>query len=236
MNDKDARKVLELGPTGSMVEIKKAYQRLAMIYHPDRKTGDEEKFKKINEAYNVLNNMFHNTYLDNSPIVWLPISILEAFMGCIKTITIGGQDASIRIPEGTLSNDRIDSDQIDSPANVTVVVMIHSDYTIDIGSNGDNTKGNVTKTVFVSPFLMMTGGFLDVDMLDGGFAKVRIPAGLQANSLLKVANRGYFKNYACEDRGDCLLRIVPEIKKLDCYIAEELFNFEQALMITRTNK
>jgi len=39
-------------------EIKKAYRKLAMQYHPDRNTGREEwaneKFKEINEAYGVL--------------------------------------------------------------------------------------------------------------------------------------------------------------------------------------
>tara|TARA_R100000008_G_scaffold67146_1_gene44209 strand:- start:1332 stop:1937 length:606 start_codon:yes stop_codon:yes gene_type:complete len=36
-------------------EIKKAYRKLAMKYHPD-KGGDEEKFKQINEAYSMLTN------------------------------------------------------------------------------------------------------------------------------------------------------------------------------------
>ncbi|MFC1746043.1 molecular chaperone DnaJ [Candidatus Riflebacteria bacterium] len=40
-------------------EIKKAYRKLAMKYHPDRNSGDksaEEKFKEINEAFAVLSN------------------------------------------------------------------------------------------------------------------------------------------------------------------------------------
>jgi len=36
--------------------IKKAYYKQSLIYHPDRTTGDEEKFKEINRAYTLLTN------------------------------------------------------------------------------------------------------------------------------------------------------------------------------------
>ena len=37
-------------------DIKKAFRKLAHQYHPDKGTGDEKKFKEINEAYQVLSN------------------------------------------------------------------------------------------------------------------------------------------------------------------------------------
>ena len=49
---------LGLSNNASTIEIKRAYRKLAMKYHPDRNQGDEEwahdKFKDINEAFNVL--------------------------------------------------------------------------------------------------------------------------------------------------------------------------------------
>ncbi|AXY21890.1 Chaperone protein DnaJ [Komagataeibacter saccharivorans] len=49
--------VLEISRDASGDEIKRAYRKLAMQYHPDRNQGDaeaENKFKEINEAYDVL--------------------------------------------------------------------------------------------------------------------------------------------------------------------------------------
>lgn len=48
--------VLGIKKDASLDEIKKAYRKLAHQYHPDKKGGDEAKFKKINEAYQVLSN------------------------------------------------------------------------------------------------------------------------------------------------------------------------------------
>jgi len=59
MSAKDYYKILEVPKTASQEEIKKAYRKLAMKYHPDRNKGDktaETRFKEINEAYAVLSN------------------------------------------------------------------------------------------------------------------------------------------------------------------------------------
>jgi len=56
MQFKDYYKTLGVEPTASDAEIKSAYRRLARKFHPDvsKETGAEEKFKAINEAYEVL--------------------------------------------------------------------------------------------------------------------------------------------------------------------------------------
>lgn len=53
----DYYEVLNVSREATEEEIKKAYRKLALQYHPDRNPGDrtaEEKFKEINEAYSVL--------------------------------------------------------------------------------------------------------------------------------------------------------------------------------------
>lgn len=59
MAQKDYYKSLGLGKTASPDEIKKAYRKLAMKYHPDHSKGNkaaEDKFKEISEAYAVLSD------------------------------------------------------------------------------------------------------------------------------------------------------------------------------------
>lgn len=53
---KDYYKILGIEKTASHDEVKKAFRKLAHQYHPDKETGNEEKFKEINEAYQVVGN------------------------------------------------------------------------------------------------------------------------------------------------------------------------------------
>ena len=58
-NKRDYYEVLGINKGASAEEIKKAYRKAAMKYHPDRNPGDkeaEEKFKELGEAYEVLSN------------------------------------------------------------------------------------------------------------------------------------------------------------------------------------
>lgn len=59
MPNKDYYKILGLNKSASPEDIKKAYRKLAMKYHPDRNKSNkaaEEKFKEISEAYAVLSD------------------------------------------------------------------------------------------------------------------------------------------------------------------------------------
>lgn len=59
MAKRDYYEVLGVGRNATPEELKKAYRKLALQYHPDRNPGDkeaEEKFKEAAEAYDVLSN------------------------------------------------------------------------------------------------------------------------------------------------------------------------------------
>ena len=59
MSDQDFYTTLGVSRTASEDEIKKAYRKLAMKYHPDRNQGNkeaEEKFKEVQKAYDTLSD------------------------------------------------------------------------------------------------------------------------------------------------------------------------------------
>ena len=67
MDYKDYYKILGVDRKASEEDIRKAYRKLAMQYHPDRNPNDkqaEERFKEINEAYQVLSDSKKRMHYD----------------------------------------------------------------------------------------------------------------------------------------------------------------------------
>ena len=59
MKAPDYYKILEVSRDATESEIKKAYRKLALKYHPDRNQNDpsaEKRFKEVSEAYSVLSD------------------------------------------------------------------------------------------------------------------------------------------------------------------------------------
>ena len=52
----DYYKLLGVDKSSSQDDIKKSYRKMSLKHHPDRKGGNAETFKKINEAYEVLSD------------------------------------------------------------------------------------------------------------------------------------------------------------------------------------
>ena len=67
MAKRDYYEVLGVVKSSSPEEIKKAYRKLALKYHPDKNKGDktaENKFKEAGEAYHVLSDKERKTSYD----------------------------------------------------------------------------------------------------------------------------------------------------------------------------
>src|SRR3989344_1974810 len=53
---KDYYNILGVDKSAGPEELKKAFRKKAHEFHPDKKGGDEAKFKEVNEAYQILGN------------------------------------------------------------------------------------------------------------------------------------------------------------------------------------
>lgn len=73
MEYKDYYKILGVDRSAPAEEIKKAYRKLAVKYHPDKNKGDkaaEEMFKEVSEAYNVLSSSEKRKQYDQMGANW----------------------------------------------------------------------------------------------------------------------------------------------------------------------
>ncbi|MBI4262345.1 DnaJ domain-containing protein, partial [Candidatus Uhrbacteria bacterium] len=61
---KDYYKILGISKSASADEIKRAFRNLANQYHPDRDKGNADKFKEVNEAYQVLSDAAKRSQYD----------------------------------------------------------------------------------------------------------------------------------------------------------------------------
>lgn len=65
MDDFNPYEELGLNNSADQNNIRSAYKRLALRFHPDKPEGDELKFKRIHQAYQILNDPFKKSMYDN---------------------------------------------------------------------------------------------------------------------------------------------------------------------------
>ncbi len=102
---KDYYAILGVDPGATPEEIKRAYRRLALQYHPDRNPGNkeaEERFKEINEAYSVLSDPEKRAQYDRAlrgredPVEDL-FSLFGEFFGLRTRPAPRGEDLEVQV-------------------------------------------------------------------------------------------------------------------------------------------
>ena len=248
MAAKDYYQILGLTKSASEAEIKKAYRKLALQYHPDKNKGDkvmEEKFKEVTKAYEVLSDPskkqtydqfgeaafeqggpgasggnpfaggfggqtgpFSYTYSSNNgnfdfggssdpfeifeqffgganpfgrsarrPTYSLTITFMEAVKGVEKKVNLGGSVKTIKIPQGVDDGSRIRFDETD----VVLEVTPHKKFKrqgFDI----------ITEEEISFPRATL-GDTLEVETVQGKVS-IKIPAGTQAETLIRLRGKG----------------------------------------------
>lgn len=147
-DSKDYYKILRLSKDSTEKEIKKAYRKLALQYHPDKNPGNkdaEEMFKKISEAYHVLSDIDKRKKYDNvspiNPFIFTaqqnfnPFDIFNTFQKThIHTHTMGGMNFSSSVSFGS------SNPNFTSSSTQTVIQNGKKTVTTTETRNGQTTK------------------------------------------------------------------------------------------------
>lgn len=270
MADKDYYSILGISKSATETDIKKAYRKLALQYHPDKNKGDkasEEKFKEVTKAYEVLSDPqkrqtydqfgeaafqqggpgaggpfggfggqggqygpFTYSYSSNNgnydfggfsdpfdifeqffgggnpfgrtqqrPMYALRISFMDAVKGATKKVDLGGKTQTIKIPAGVNEGSRIRF------GDAEVVIEVAPDKKFQ--RQGYDI---VSEEELTFPQLAL-GDTIDVETVEGK-VKIKIPAGTQAETLVRLRGKGV-KLLRGTGHGDHYVKIKVRIPK-----------------------
>ena len=179
MDYKDYYKILGVDRKASEGDIRKAYRKLAMQYHPDRNPGDkqsEERFKEINEAYQVLSDPKKRGHYDRLGSEYSNWQRRGA-PGDFNWDQYGGYPGGTRVDFGDMDD-------------------VFSDFFRTIfGIRGEEPRSRRPQTQGYQQELQVSleeadNGTTRLIQSDGKQKQVRIPAGVRTGSKVRVAGAG----------------------------------------------
>ncbi len=220
-HNKNYYKILGISKDASPEEIKKAYRKLALKYHPDRNKGDkvaEERFKEINEAYAVLSDPekrkqydafgsteFHRRYSQED--IFNNFDFGNAF----QDLGIGG-DAFGRIFFGGRRGAGVAFDDIFSHIFHTGGGSCGFNHKDSYNFTRTAPKGqNVVLELYLSPSEMINGTQKVISLQGPSGTErisVRIPTGIAPDKKIRLPGKGA---EGPGGRGDLFLLIKPQM-------------------------
>src|SRR5258708_6538595 len=196
MNNKDYYKILGVPRDADQKAVQKAYRKLARKYHPDVNPNNKEaenKFKEMNEAYEVLGDSEKRTQYDKFGQDWQhyqqaqqtgtkggvdPSQWQQARGGATHTYTTTGDVGDL------FGNDGQDSDFFERLFGQGRP-----------GGAGDRARTNrdaeAVAQISLAEAYHGTSRTLHRDAKDGRDVEVKIPAGVKDGSRVRVAGQGY---------------------------------------------
>ena len=181
MEYKDYYKSLGVPRNAGEEDIRKAYRKLAMQYHPDRNPNDkqsEERFKEINEAYQVLGDAKKRAHYDR---------LGSEYQNWERRGAPGDFDWgqwSGRAPSGT----RVEYGDIDDLFGGGFSEFFRSIFGMEGGAS--RGRAQAYETPVQLSFEEAYSGATRQLQTDGRRLQVRIPAGVRTGSKVRVAGGG----------------------------------------------
>lgn len=233
--------ILGISETASLDEIKRAYRKKAMKYHPDR-GGDASLFKQINYAYTYLTEL-HTKTLDEYGFDWtitdsdfddlaqsepeqnkdLAINVHISLENCYNSSTIEAryellsgkfQTVTLDVPVGVKSNEII---QYQGLGDDSISMMPRGDllvtYIIDQHNDFIRRSDDLCASVSISALEAMCGTLKDIKGLSGEIYEIIIPPGTQPNAEIVYPGCGFY-NRKKNKYGNFIVIVIVEIPKI----------------------
>ncbi len=192
MAKRDYYEVLGVSKNASDDEIKKAYRKLAIKYHPDKNPGDKEaeaKFKEINEAHDVLSDKQKRARYDQFGHAGVG--------GAGGGNPFGGQGGAFNFNGQTFNFDFGGGSPFDD-----ILGNIFGFGGARRPRRGADYQTSVTLTFEEAIF----GTTKNID-IDGKDTKIKIPAGIDDGMSIRLAGKGGPAPEGGTERGDLYVRI-----------------------------
>lgn len=187
---KDALNLLGLHAPGGQAELKSAFRKAAKASRPDHDGGDAERFRRVIEAYKLLQRHALAERPASPPPrkaahAALVITPSEAMLGLSRQVeVVAGGALGLRLPPGLRAGETVRLvGQGEDGADLLLTVSIQPEGPLRVlGDDLWVEQG-------VEPMLLETGGRLSVETPAGREA-LRIPRGLQDPWLLRIRDKG----------------------------------------------
>lgn len=214
---KDYYKILGVSKNASDSDIKKAYRKLALKYHPDRNPNDKEaenRFKEVNEAYEVLSDPENRKKYDQFGQYWQQADQFQQRGGARTRSTgfstdMGGFDFS---QYGSFEEF---IDELLGRFNTTGGERTRYKYQTSPGGTGFSDFGRGATSVGVGADAEATIRLTYSEAFQGvqkrlsvgnEVINVRIPAGAKPGSRIRVPGKGK-TSISGQGRGDLYLKV-----------------------------
>lgn len=231
---KDPYKTLGVDRDASEEDIKKAFKKLAMKYHPDRDGGDETKFKEINEAYDMIkegkteqprinNHTFHNVddlydFLMRGQGFRPPPPVLKFSVSVSLADSVLGGKHYLRVP----LNGQMEVIEVTIPAGIEHGETIrypklakgsdvHISYHILPDSEWHIEGLNLIRDEKISIWQLIKGTEIEVKTINGTKIKLKIPPHTQPGTKMRIKGKGKQSRKNLLQVGDMYVHIVGVI-------------------------
>ncbi len=230
-NFKDYYSILGVSKSATQEEIKKAFRKLAVQYHPDRNPDNkqaEDKFKEISEAYDVLGDEDKRKKYDQFGQYWKQ-GVESPFGG-------GGTKTNVDFGGFNFGNygsfDDFINDLLGKVSNPNPQTTNNRNYgnpntgkgfSNDIGNfNQNTTTSNNQEFLITLTFKEAYQGVEKQFNLGTEIIKVKIPAGAKSGTKIRLRGKGA-QNPMTQQRGDLYLKVELQPHKF--------FQFEEGNLV-----